>query len=173
MILYLLLTALTVSIDSFVCGFSLSTLKGKKIIIVMTIASIVFIMCLFTNYLTLLFQNLDENAGCFGGVVLILIGIFNFFRKEKSSTKGGIFSQSLVAGLAVGIDGALANLSLALMGINAFYVPLIIAIMHGIMIYLGLLLAGTLIAKKVKIFNIIAPLCLILLGAYKLMELFT
>ncbi len=167
---YLLLTAITVSIDSFVCGFSLVLGKGKKWIIVSTIALTVLLMCLATNYLAILLaQYLNEQTASLGGLLLIGVGIYNLFKKDKKQVSSkSTFRQSLVTGFAVGLDGAFANLSLSLMGINQFYVPFVIAICHAVTIWLGILLSETPFAKRFERFGFIAPVILILLGVYKL-----
>ncbi len=177
MIFFIILTALSVSIDSFVCGFSLAFTNKKKLNIVLDIAITVFIMCLITNYLSFAIEKIfsQEVASC-GGFILIVIGVINLINAKKTSTtiikcKSGL-KQGIAAGLAVGLDGAFANLSLALMGFNFFYVPVIIATFHGIMIYLGITLAHTRLAKKLDKIGIIPPLILILLGGYKILGLF-
>ena len=82
---FLILTALTVSIDSFVCGFSLSFLGKKKFPIVIGIAITVFLMCLITNYATKLFSDyINEQTASLGGLILIFIGIFNLLKKENN-----------------------------------------------------------------------------------------
>ena len=172
---FLLLTAFTVSIDSFVCGFSLSFAGKKKIPIVAVIALTVFVMCLIANYSTALFADkLNERTASLGGIILIGVGIYNLIKKDGKTEigAGGIIRQSLIAGFAVGLDGAAANLSLALMGINAFYVPVVIAAMHAFMISLGIALSETPIAKKFGKFGFLPPVILILLGLYKLTALF-
>ncbi len=175
MIYFLLLTAFTVSIDSFACGFSLSYLKGKKIYIVLGITLTVFVMCLIANYLaTFLSGFLTEKICSLGGLILIGIGVYNLVKKDdepKPSNKG-IIKQSLISGFAVGLDGAVANLSLALMGINAFYVPIIIAVMHALTITLGILTAKTIFARRLGKVNFIPPLVLILMGIYKTLGFF-
>ncbi len=175
MIYYLLLTAFIVSIDSFVCGFSLSLSKNKKLPVVIGIALTVLLMCLLTNYLTLFFaEKITEKTTCLGGLILIGIGVFNLIKKkdEKPTEWKGAFAQSIITGFAVGLDGALANLSLSLMGMNEFYVPLTIAAIHALMIYLGILLSQTKIAKKFAKIEFFSPVILILLGGYKLLGLF-
>ena len=176
MIYYVLLTALTVSVDSLVCGFSLALTRHKKFTIVSCIAVTVFIMCALTNYLTVFFaEKITERTVCLGGLILIFVGIFNILNnknpKEKSQRKES-FPQVLITGFAVGLDGAFANLSLSLMGLNSFYVPVIIAVTHALMIYVGILLSSTSIAKKFAKIEFIPPLILILLGGYKLLGLF-
>ncbi len=177
MILFLLLTALTVSIDSFVCGFSLSLKGGKKLSIVFGISLTVYVMCLCTNYMTLLLKDsISEKTASLGGIILIAIGVFNLIKKDKQkndkSASRGTLYQSIILGFGVGLDGAFANLSLSLMGINAFYVPLIIAVMHGITIFLGVSLARTKLVNSIAKIGFIPPLILILLGGYKLLGLF-
>lgn len=174
MIYYLFIIAFTVSIDSFVCGFSLSMKKTKKLPIVLGIATTVLAMCVLVNYLTLFFaEKITEKTTCLGGLILIGIGLYNLIKRkgEKKEIKSG-FIQSVLTGFAVGLDGALANLSLSLMGLNGFYVPLTIALIHALMIYLGILLAQTPIAKKFAKIEFVPPLLLIILGAYKLLGLF-
>ncbi|MBR5388359.1 MAG: manganese efflux pump [Clostridia bacterium] len=170
MTFFLLLTAFTVSIDSFVCGFSLSFESRKRLPVVVIIATTVFIMCVTVNYAAHVFDGLlSEKTANLGGIGLVAIGLYNLFKKEKTDTpKGSIVRQSFVTGFSVGLDGAFANLSLALIGINAFYVPLTIALMHAILIYLGMTLSKIKCVGKIEKFSFIPPLILIALGLYKI-----
>lgn len=174
MIYFLLITAFTVSIDSLICGFSLSFGAKKKLPIILGIALTVFAMCLITNYGTLLFSNaLTEKTASLGGLLLIGVGIYNLLKKEKQSQAiHGRLLQILATGFAVGLDGSLANLSLSIMGINAFYVPITIALMHAIMIAVGISLSQTPFIKNFAKIEFVPPLILIFLGAYKLLGLF-
>ncbi len=178
MITFLIITALTVSIDSFICGFSLSFTSKKKYPIVLIIALTVFVMCSITNYLTVLFKNfLNEQTASFGGIILIGVGVFNLLKSCNTKDNNIMpdrlsFYKIFLIGLAVGLDGALANLSLALMSINQFYVPITIAIMHAIMIWLGIILSKTKLAKKFGKIEFLPPIILICLGGYKLLGLF-
>ena len=178
MIYYLIITALTVSIDSFMCGFSLSFNSKKKFPLVLIIAITVFIMCAIVNYATILFSNfITEQTANLGGVILICIGLFNLLKTFKKkgcavSIDKCSFYKIFLVGFAVGLDGALANLSLALMSINDFYVPITIAIAHALMIWLGIALSNTCLAKKLGKIEFFPPIILILLGGYKLLGLF-
>ena len=174
MIYFLLITAFMVSIDSFACGFSLALQSKKKLPIILGIALTVFVMCLITNYSTILLSNvITERTASLGGLILIAVGVYNLIKKDKKhTTANGNFLQILTTGFAVGLDGAFANLSLSLMGINAFYVPVIIAIMHAGMIALGIILSQTPAIKKFAKIEFLPPLILITLGAYKLLGLF-
>lgn len=177
MIHYLFLTALTVSIDSFVCGFSLALINKKKLPIIIEIALTVFLMCAIVNYSTKMFNNfLTEKTSCLGGIILVFVGIYNILKskikKNNCKTDKNISGQIFITGIAVGIDGALANLSLALMDINQFYVPITIAIMHALMIWLGIMLSSTKIARKFAKIELFSPFILICLGVYKMLGLF-
>ncbi len=176
MMYFLILTALTVSIDSFVCGFSLSFISKKKLPIILTIAWTVFLMCLITNYAPIFLSNyLTENTTVLGGFILIIVGTYNFinsFKNAPPTTNANSRGQILLTGFAVGLDGALANLSLSLMNINEFYVPVLIAFMHAIMIWLGIILSQTKLAKKFAKIEFFPPVILIFLGVEKLLGLF-
>lgn len=173
---FLLLTAFTVSIDSFFCGFSLAFLKGRKYSVIAGISLTVMLMCIVTNYAALpLAGYLNEKTANIGGIILIAVGIYNLLKKNSADgydDKSASIKQSLISGFAVGLDGAFANLSLSLMGINAFYVPVTIAAMHAFMITLGILLAKTSPVKALVKYSFIPPLILIALGVYKLLGLF-
>lgn len=170
---FLLVTAFTVSIDSMLCGFSLGINAKKKYIVVTVIAITVFVMCVIANYsATLLSGYLNEKNASLGGIILIIIGIVNLFKKDSDKKiNRSDFSQSLISGFAVGLDGAAANLSLAIMGINAFYVPVIIAVMHALMLTIGIFISSIRISR-IKKLSVIAPIVLIALGVYKLTGFF-
>ena len=175
MIWFLLLTALTVSIDSFVCGFSLSLQKHKKLPIILGITSVVTVLCTLTYFLAgFLSSVLTERTANLGGIILICIGIYNSLYKKARNVapSSSVFKQSLLLGLGVGLDGAVATLSLTIMGINAFYVPLLMALMHFIMITIGVLIAKLKLVEKFAKIEQISPLVLIVLGGYKLLGLF-
>ena len=175
MIYFLLITAITVSLDSFVCGFSLSFTTNKKLPLILGIALTVFVMCLATNYLTfLLVDAITEKTACLGGLILIGVGIYNLLKSNEthSLNTNSALKQSIITGFAVGLDGATANLSLSLMGINAFYVPITIAVCHALMIWLGIVLVKIIPKDKFAKIELLPPLILILLGGYKLLGLF-
>ena len=175
MIFFIIFTIISVSIDSFVCGFSLSYIKGKKFYVVLIITLIVFIMCLIANYAAALAENIiNEKTANLGGVILIAIGVINIVKKDdyKPIGNGKIVKQSVLTGIAVGFDGAFADLSLAIMGYNDFWVPLSIAIAHAIMVWLGIVLAKTKLAQKFGEVSYLPPVILVALGLYKLLGFF-
>ncbi len=173
MIYFLLLTAFTVSIDSLVCGFSLSKCYNKKLSVILCVFTVVLVMCFITNYLAKLLSNLSEIVTTvLGSSILVSVGFYNLFKCRNSTRENVKTPTLLLVGFAVGLDGAMANLSLALMGINAFYVPLVIALMHALMVFIGITLASTNLSKKFDKYKFFAPLILIFLGVYKSISLF-
>ena len=175
MIGFLLLTALIVSLDALAYGFTLSLLKGRKLIVVGIITLTILVMCLFTNYFALaLSQTVFKKTACLGGLVLIAIGIYNLLKSSDTDgyKGGGSIKQSIATGVVLGLDGAFANLSLSLMGNNAFFVPLTISLMHAIMLFLGVGLSKFPPLKRVLSLHFIPPVILILLGVIKLLGLF-
>ena len=58
------------------------------------------------------------------------------------------------------------------MGINAFYVPLTIALFHGIMVFIGVSITDIPLVNKLNKYTFIAPILLIALGLYKVLGAF-
>jgi putative Mn2+ efflux pump MntP len=173
MISFLLLTAFTVSIDSLVCGFSLAKAEKNKFLTAFIIALTVFFMCCIANYTAVYLSDiLSEKTTWIGGLILTVIGIINLIKKDDTAPFLGSVKQSLITGFAVGIDGSVANLSLSLMGINAFYVPVIIALMHAVMVLIGASLRQVLTNKRFDKLKVLPPLVLIGLGVYKIISVF-
>lgn len=170
MIYFLCFTAFVVSIDSFFCGLSLSSAK-KKPVVILGIALTVYLMCVLVNLFTSLFNEfLNENTANFGGIILIGVGIYNLLKKDEPtvSKNDNTLVLAILTGLAVGLDGACANLSLVLMGYSKIFTPLIIAIFHAVLIFLGILCSNTKLVKRLIKLHFVPPLILILLGLYKL-----
>lgn len=172
--LFVIITILSVSIDSMVCGFYLAFVKGNNTCVPLIVASVVFIMCLFANYFAMLFASfLDERLASLSGIILIIIGIINLTKKNTFKKQDiSLLKQASITGFAVGIDGAFANFSLAIMGFNSFFIPLSIAITHAVMVAIGIVLSKTKIAQKFGAIDFFPPLILIALGIYKLLGFF-
>ena len=171
MIWIIILTSVTVSLDSLICGLSLSMSGINKKNLIIGIAVTVLIMCLVASICgTILSQILSEQvAGC-GGIILVIIGVINLFKRDTEiKSNKTAFKEVVATGFAVGLDGAFATLSLAVMGMNALYIPFIIAFFHALLIYLGTILGEK--PKRLKI-SIIAPFILIGLGIYKIVSAF-
>ena len=158
---YILITALSVSIDSFFGGISL---KAKGFLLkVLQVISVVFVMCIITNYFgKMLIPLLDTNTEVFGGICLILVAIYQFFCEKNDSQNG------FLIGFAIGTDGACANFSLALMGYNSLLVPIVLTFFHLVFLCIGY--AVTRVGKIKKLSNnfYLSPCVLIGLGLYKI-----
>ena len=172
--IFLLTTALAVSIDSFVCGLSLSLNSKKKLPLILGITGVVFILCLIANYLGAYLKNfLTEKTASLGGIILIGVGIINLFSKKDNTIEDkNIFKKSILVGFGVGLDGAFGTLSLALMGYNSFLVPITVTLMHLLLISTSVFISERRFLKVFDKLDFIPPLILIVLGLYKLLFLF-
>ena len=166
MSIYVLIVALTVSIDSFFCGLSL--VKNKKIALdVFKIISVVLFMCLFANFLGVYFSSLfNLNFEIFGGTIFILIAILELCSKQQD------FSTPFCLGFAIGLDGSCANFSLAIMNYNSLFTPLVLTLFHLIFLVLGILVTKINFFKKISENKFVAPIILSLLGLYKIVFAF-
>lgn len=172
MVYLLFITALAVSIDSLICGFSLSSFTHKKAKVFFCVCIVVFLMCLTANYLAVFLESLiTKPIGELGGFILVAVGLFNVLKTKKEISVKNTFSVFFVS-FAVGLDGAMANLSLALMGLNEFYVPLVIALFHAVAVYFGILLSSIKFVKKLNRYSFIPYLILIIMGVYKVLGMF-
>ena len=173
--IFLLTTALIVSVDSFVCGFSLTAKSEKRFTVLLGISITVAVLCAATSALGILLKGiLSENLANLGGVILVAIGIFDLLtlNKEEKTESGSILKQSILAGVGIGLDGAFANLSLLLIGYDPLLVPAVIVGMHVILITLGTFLSGLMKKTGIGKVQCIPPLILIALGLYKIICIF-
>lgn len=132
------ITALAVSADSFVAGFSLADKNRKLPFCVMIIT---LILCVATYVAAGALSGLLAGyADLFGAAILASVGIANLFKKpEKGQIKYGDFAECVAIGFAVGLDAAMANLSLTLQ-YHDFCIPLIFAALHYVTVALGQML---------------------------------
>lgn len=174
MTLFLIITSLTVSIDSFICGFSLSLVSKRKLPIILGVTLTVFLMCLIANLTFSTILDCYQNLACIlGGIILIGLGTYNLLKQDNEHPQtSGIVKQSIITGFAVGLDGAIASISLAFMGYDTILVPVIIGAMHGITISISTLISNIKTRTRIEKLYVISPLILILLGVYKIVETF-
>lgn len=170
--LFLITTAVAVSADSLICGFSLYA--KRKLPVAAGISAVVLFMCLITYFFgNALKSVLTEKNANLGGVILIFIGIFNlFFTKKTPENCGSFLRRIFLVGFAVGIDGAAANLSLCITGYGYFYLPFLIAFTHFLAVSAGMFLADVKFIKAIAKTNCIAPIILIVSGLYKVLRFF-
>lgn len=169
-LIFVLLTAITVSIDSFVAGFSLALNKQKNITLPLTVALVTFWMCLSACFLgNLLRPLLLGYVRYVGAAILFGLGICNLLKKESAALGKISFSQCLAIGCGVGLDGAAAALSLVLQGMgDTLFLSVLIAATHFVTVFAGQRLAQ--IAKP-KHANVFSAAILFVLGALKLCDL--
>lgn len=158
---YIIITALSVSLDSFFGGLSVKPkgffVKSLKIILV------VFAMCLTANYFgKLILPLFKSNTEVFGGLCLILVAIYQLLCEKKQS------QNAYLIGFAIGIDGACANFSLAIMGYNFILVPLTLTFFHYIFLCVGYGITRIGRFKKISQNPFLAPCILTMLGIYKI-----
>lgn len=165
---YVILTALTVSVDSFVAGFSVSLKKRRNLKLPVTVAAVTYLLCLATSLAGTFFRRfLQENVGYIGAAILVALGISALIKKEPDEPCEAKFSQCLAIGMGVGTDGAVANLSLVIQNMgNVYFLPILFAATHFATVYSGQLLAQ--IARP-KHANTLSALMFFALAAAKLL----
>lgn len=169
-ILFVIFTAVCVSIDSFIAGFTLSINKRKSITLPLTVALVTFVMCLVAGIAaTLLGGILAQYGSMLGATILVCLGIANLFRQNSQSLHSVSFLQCFAIGFGVGLDGAAATLSLVLQGMgNALVISLIVAVTHFFTVFLGQQLATKNIPAKHT--NVFAAVMFFALAALKFFE---
>ena len=174
--LILFSTALTVSLDSFICGLSLSIKTKENFKIIFGISLSVFIICLLGSVIgTKLYATLSRVGELIGGLILIAISVNGINRKAKETTllkttSSNTLKESVIIGLAIGIDGAVGCLSLAIMGITSLIVPVFITAMHILLMNFAIAIANTPPAKTLKKHSLIPYFILLALGIYKIVS---
>lgn len=173
---YVLITAITVSLDSYVCGLSLSMKHERKAKIIFGISSVVFVLCLtaglFGKFLSSFLKNKSEPIG---GTILILVALYEFFTPddEKNEKKNNsILKTSLIVGFAIGLDGACACLSLTVTCPYPLTLALLFTAFHLVFMTLSFITAKNKFLKKLTSNKNIAPLILACLGACKILNYF-
>ncbi len=166
-IIMLIVTAVTVSVDSFAAGFSLSLNKKNNATLPVAVALVTLILCILTSLLGTLLKNyLDEKVNIFGAAILVFLAVFNLLKTddEQIGTLNQVtLAESLAMGIAVGTDAAVANLSLAMEGFGLI-APLLFAVMHYAAVYAGQKLSDKITLQHT---NVISAIVLILLAVIK------
>ncbi len=169
-------TALSVSLDSFFCGLSMSVKTKENFKFLIGISLSVFILCIAGRYLgTTMYDALSNFSEIVGGSILLIISLFGFFEREKEKnllvkSKDNIFLESIIIGFAIGLDGAAGCLSLSLMGYSSLFVPILITFIHVLLMNFAILISKSKASKFLKKFKFTPHLILFLLGSYKLIS---
>ena len=177
-LILLITTAITVSIDSFICGLSLQSQYKSNFKILLGICLAVFITCTIGAISgNVIGTILNRYAELIGGIILYLVAIINLNCQSPQTPTilqktNKIFAISITVGVGVGLDGALACFSLVAIGYNPLLTVLIMTIAHVIAMLFAILIADNVLTKKIIKSNYIAPLILAIIGAYKIIGFF-
>ena len=172
-ILILLTTVFTVSLDSFFCGLSMSikTKDNFKFIIGITIS--VFTLCVLGRLIGIKMSSALLNySEIIGGTILIIIAIIGFIEEIKNSNfllqEKNLFLESIIIGLAIGLDGSAGCVSLAISGYKSIFVPILITLVHVILLNLAIFISNTKLAKRLLKYKLTPQIILFLLGCFKI-----
>ena len=137
-------TAVIVSLDSFVAGFSVSLNRKANTTLPAAVALITLLLCVATSIIgRYLSGYVEQYVNYIAAALLATLAIFNLVKKDdeqSSRLKSVTLTESLTIGVSVGMDAAVANLSLALVGISLI-APIVFAVTHYFTVFLGQLLA--------------------------------
>lgn len=155
-ILYVIATALTVSVDALIVGYSLSISAKRTIALPLTVAIVTYLMCLVASLLgSLLHEFLQGYVKYVGAIILVGLGINALKKKQEQNftIQHADFAQYLATGFGVGLDGAVTNLMLVKTIEDIIFVPALFAITHFIAIYVGQCLAENTKLEKANVFS--------------------
>ena len=146
-------TAVIVSLDSFVAGFSMSLNRKSNTTLPATVALITLLLCLLTSVIgRFLSRYVEQYVNYIAAALLAMLALFNLFKKEENETarlKSVTLGESVTIGISVGMDAAVANLSLSLdtagatlsLGGVALLAPIVFGVTHYFTVFLGQVLA--------------------------------
>ena len=168
-ILYVVATALTVSVDALIVGYSVSISAPKNYLLPATVAIVTYFMCVVASLAGALLQEfLQGYVKYVGGIILAALGLNALRNSETQVLHNTSFAQCLITGFGVGLDGAVANLTLVSSLNDVFFVPALFALTHFFAIYVGQYLASNVKIKKANVFSAVM---FFILAAIKLADL--
>ncbi len=173
-IIMLITTALSVSLDSFFCGLSMSVKTKENFKFLTGISLSVFILCVVGGTLGVRAHSFfADYSDLVSGGILLIIALFGLLKKDGEErtdlkNKNNIFLESLIIGVAIGLDGAMGCLSLSLMGYGAIIPPIVITIIHLLLMNVAIKLTGSKIAKPLKKFSFTPYMILLALSFSKI-----
>lgn len=154
-LLTLTLTAVVVSLDSFVAGFSVSLNKRQNLTLPAVVALVTLIMCVATTCAGYALKGaLNKYVDGFGAAVLTLLAVTSLLKEEENNVSMRPLSlgECAAVGVAVGLDASVANLSLAVDGYG-MVAPVVFAVTHYFTVMLGQLLAGKTVMRHTNVFS--------------------
>lgn len=163
-IIFILITAVAVAVDSFIGGLTIGYSKAKsKFFFPVTCALVTMALCALSMLFAQTANILLSEAKFFGCILLMVAGIINIARKEDSQMQANFWQLAVALGVA--LDAVIGTFSLIVMGYVNYYIPLIFSIMHFLAPLLGIILSKKL--KKIRHANIFAGVTLIVLATLK------
>lgn len=172
--LILIITAFSVSVDSFFCGLSLAIKSTNYKRIILGVILSVFCLCyLGANLGYHASEVLKKTSEMVGGLTLMLLAILDNLPKKESSNflmqskKDDILIKSVFVGFSIGLDGAVGCFSLTLMGLNAVLVTIVITFVHILLLITAFSLSKIIKINNKSLLEKIPSYIIFLLGAYK------
>ncbi len=156
-ILTVAVTALVVSLDSFMAGFSLSLNKRSSPTLPSAVALITLLLCIVTSVAgQALLRYAEKIVDYLGAALLMLLAITALFRRDdrRSALAAVSLRESIAIGVAVGMDAAIANFAFAGDGLQ-WITPTVFAVTHYMTVALGQILAKKVTPQHTNIFSAI------------------
>ncbi|MCH5160094.1 MAG: manganese efflux pump [Clostridiales bacterium] len=158
------LTAVIVSLDSFVAGFSVSLNRKVNPTLPSAVALITLLLCLLTGVIgRYLSQYVEQYVNYIAAALLAMLALFNLLKKDENEAarlKSVTLGESLTIGISVGMDAAVANLSLSLDSSGALSIggvtllaPIVFGVTHYFTVFLGQVLAQKVALKYSNYFS--------------------
>lgn len=167
--IWLLVTsAVAVSVDSFVVGFGVCLDKKSDARLPCAVGFATLLLCLATTVLGKILQTYVENCVKYLSAMLLFWLAVGSLRKEKSILllRDLSLRECLSIGFTVGLDGAVANLTLVSLNLGII-TPMVIAVAHLVAVAIGQNLASKMQINHAEKFSAVTLFALALL---KLME---
>lgn len=154
-ILVVAITAVVVSLDSFMAGFSLSLNKKSNQTLPIAVTLITLLLCLASTFIgKMLEKHIEQAVSYFGAALLLLLAVLNLVRREETNNNLSTVTlgESLTIGVAVGMDAAVANLTFVGSGIELI-APIVFAVTHYFTVFLGQILANKVRLEHTNVFS--------------------
>lgn len=140
--MYILTTAIGVSLDSFFAGFAMGVKHGKGWALPICTAIATAIMCIITSLIGAMLNNYVEQEwlNIVGAVILLCVGLYNLISAKQQSdntTQRSYIKQAIIVGIAVALDASIACMSLTMMDFSPYVITPLFAITHFATVALG------------------------------------
>ncbi len=164
----LIASAVAVSVDSFVVGFGISLDKKSDTRLPCSVGFATLMLCLVTTVLGKFLQTYWQNCVKYLSSILLFCLAVGSLRNSNETLllRNLSLKQCLSIGFTVGLDGAVANLTLVPLNLGII-TPMAIAVAHLIAVAIGQKLASNV---KIDNANKLSAFTLVTLAILKLVE---